>query len=186
MTSPPTTMAPTAYVPAVMPGGDVPLRNALAFIALAQEVTEEALVALVDRERSGDAARGGPSPPPGPRPVSVDEQAGTGLRTDQAEEGPRRRLSGFELYDAVVHSPTWAPRFAAVVLWAADPSAPDGVRDVTEEEAAGRFFPTRAFAEAWDPFYLASAALTDGLIGTPTGTGSSSAEATTTTPATPS
>ena len=165
------------YVPAVLPGGDVPLANALAFIALAQEITEAALVALVDASASDVVAEGlaGLGEPIGPRPMTVEEQIG-------GTEAPRPPLTGFELYQAVVHEAGWASRFAAVMLWAESEDAPGGVRPVTEEEAAGPRFPTRAFARAWDPFYSASAELTTGLMGTRDATASSSpVEATPTT-----
>ena len=177
---------PTTYVPAVLPGGDVPLRSALAFVALAQEVTQAKLVALLDGRTEN---------------VSAGESAGPRLSTvaDHVaafeDDGPR--LTGYELFEAVVYGEDpegrpWAPRFAAVMVWVVadgDPETADSPanrRPVTEEEAGAASFPTRAFAEAWAPFYSASAGLTTGLLGTPSATGSSStgaAPTTTTTPA---
>lgn len=174
----------TTYVPALLPDGDVPLTRALAFIALAQEVTQAALA-----ESLGDvSADTSPEPAAGFKPVTASDQIAG------AAEGPRP-LTGFELFDAVVHGRyapegrPWAPRFAAVLLWAEDAAAPAsgttpaGFRPVTEAEAAGPSFPLTAFAEAYGPFAAASAKLTHGLLGTPSGTGSSSTGAAgTTTP----
>lgn len=172
----------TRYVPAVLPDGDVPLSSALAFIALAEEVTEAALLAQVDELVSADTSA------PGLQRSTVADHVA------EIQAPARSVLTGYELYRAVVHDADadgrpWAPRFAAVMVWAEADGAPgsDGAppnhRPVTEAEVVGQF-PTRAFAGAWSPFYEASAALTSGLLGTPSGSASSSAGATaTTTPA---
>ena len=169
--------------PAILPGGDVPLARALAFIGLAQEVTQAALVAAVDRQRDADGSgadgsadtpvESAPAELSGPRPVTVAEQVGI----DAAAPSP---LSGFELFDAVVKG-GWAEHFAAVMVWDTTEDGPP--REVTTEEVSGPLFPTRAFAEAWSPFYEASAGLMTGLLHTRPATASSSTEATTMTPA---
>lgn len=170
------------YVPAILPDGDVPLRLARAFIGLAQEVTQQKLLAVLDeaREASPDVS----ADTSGPRPITVAEQIGA-----ESDAAP---LSGFELFDAVVYGEDsegrpWAPRFASVMVWRVDETAPEtgdspaGYRAVTEAEASGISFPTRAFSEAWSPFFSASTGLTPVLLGTQPVTASTSAEATTTT-----
>lgn len=182
------------YVPAVLPGGDVPLGRALAFLQLCQEVTQQAMTAAIDRAASGQAAADRAAPDQG----AAGQGAGPGahLRASVSDHvaaldaGPA--LSGFALFEAVVRgtdaagSP-WAPRFAEVIVWAVDASAPAtaqapaGHRPVTAAEASGPAFPAGAFSRAWPSFFSASVGLTNGLLALPSASESSSAGATTTT-----
>lgn len=147
--------APARYVPAVLPGGDVPLARALAFLSLVQEVTQAALVSSID-----EAVREAPK---GPQPSTVADHVA-------AFEAAQPQLTGFALFEAVVtgtdaDGQPWAPRFAAVMVW----RVPAGgtPESVSVEEASGEMFPSAAFAEAWSFFFEASSTLTNGLLGLP-------------------